>query len=286
MGAYESAFYGGEISHTPSDNYLHIHSCGYYKELALADTKGVFRENGFSDYQLIYILSGSMRFLVCGETKILSEGDVFVYPPNAPQKYKCVSEPGVSYVWVHFSGTAAREILNAASIAENEVYHAQVDEEAYSFINAMAQEMKIRRQGSEMRTNGIFLELLALLSRKGENERSTEKKYSKIMPALKDMEEGARRRTNEEYAALCGLDVYYFIHLFKEVTKTSPIKYVSDALIRRAEGLLTDTNMEISDIARFLGYESPSYFSKRFKEHYKRTPTEHRMLKTNENERK
>lgn len=277
MKAYESAFYGGRISHEPTDKYLHINSCGYFKELGFSETTGVYREHGFPDYQIIYILSGSMRFLINGETKILSEGDIFVYPPNTVQKYKCVSKPGVSYVWVHFCGTAAKEVLSEAKIHENEVLYASPDEEAYALIGAMAEEMKIKRAGSEAGTNGMFLELLALLSRNMKNARPSEKKYSRILPALRDMENGTGKRSNKEYAELCGLTEYYFIHLFKEVTHVSPIKYISDVLIKKSECLLTDTDMEISDIAAFLGYESPSYFSKRFREYYGHTPTEHRL---------
>ncbi len=279
MKAYECAFYGGKISHEPTDKYLHINSCGYFRGLEFSETMGVYREHGFPDYQIIYILSGSMRFLISGETKILSEGDIIVYPPNVVQKYKCVSKPGVSYVWVHFCGKAAREVLSEAGVSENEVQYAAPDTEAYSLIGAMAQEMKIKRAGSEAGANGLFLEFLALLSRNMKSVRPEERKYSRILPALRDMENETRRRSNKEYAELCGLTECYFIHLFKEVTHVSPIKYISDMLIKKSECLITDTDMEISDIAAFLGYESPSYFSKRFREYYGHTPSEHRAYR-------
>ena len=115
------------------------------------------------------------------------------------------------------------------------------------------------------------------MTRELKSDRKSGNRYSRILPALRDMEKNAgTRRSNEEYAKMCGLTPYYFIHLFKEVTGESPVKYISELNMRKAEYLLEDTNMGVADIARLTGFESPSYFTKRFKERFGKTPSEFR----------
>ena len=99
-------WYSSELarpSHKKSERYLHINNCGYYKGIKQGETVGTFRPFGLPDYQIIYLTEGSMSFLVDGLTKILSAGDIIVYPPDMAQKYKSISESGTSYIWVHFT---------------------------------------------------------------------------------------------------------------------------------------------------------------------------------------
>lgn len=279
MGVWLNTFSKNEVSHRKSDKYLHINNCGYYKEINLSEVKnGTFRPDGLPDYQIIYMTQGRMHHLVDGEIEILSAGDIVIYPPNTVQKYKCISGAETSYIWVHFTGKAVEEILSSAGFETDKIYHAEPDNAVYNYVRLMSDEMRFKRKGSELRANSVFLDLLSFLSRGLIAEKSSGKKYSKIIPALRDMEENVKkRRTNEEYAAMCGLDTYYFIHLFKEITGLPPIKYISEINLRKALCILSDTDLEISKISEMLGFESASYFTRRFKNMYGITPSEYRI---------
>lgn len=273
-------WYSSEVarpSHKKSDRYLHINNCGFYKGIRQGETVGTFRPFGLPDYQIIYLIEGSMSFLVDGLTKILSAGDIIIYPPDTAQKYKSISESGASYIWVHFTGFAAEDMILSSGLTAGKIYSAWPNQSVYSMIMKMGDELRIKRTGSETRANGLFLELLSFLARELKSDRKSGNRYSRILPALRDMEKNAgARRSNEEYAKMCGLTPYYFIHLFKEVTGESPVKYISELNMRKAEYLLEDTNRGVADIARLTGFESPSYFTKRFKERFGKTPSEFR----------
>ena len=273
-------WYSSELlrpSHKKSERYLHINNCGYYKGIKQGETVGTFRPFGLPDYQIIYLTEGSMSFLLDGITKILSAGDIIIYPPDTAQKYRSISESGASYIWVHFTGFAAEDIISSSGLIPGKIYSAWPNQSVYSTIMKMGDELRIKRTGSETRANGLFLELLSFLTRELKSDRKSGNRYSRILPALRDMEKNAgTRRSNEEYAKMCGLTPYYFIHLFKEVTGESPVKYISELNMRKAEYLLEDTNMGVADIARLTGFESPSYFTKRFKERFGKTPSEFR----------
>lgn len=273
-------WYSSELarpSHKKSERYLHINNCGYYKGIKQGETVGTFRPFGLPDYQIIYLTEGSMSFLVDGITKILSAGDIIIYPPDTAQKYKSISESGASYIWIHFTGFAAEDMILSSGLTAGKIYSAWPNQSVYSMIMKMGDELRIKRTGSETRANGLFLELLSFLARELKSDRKSGNRYSRILPALRDMEKNAgARRSNEEYAKMCGLTPYYFIHLFKEVTGESPVKYISELNMRKAEYLLENTNMGVADIARLTGFESPSYFTKRFKERFGKTPSEFR----------
>ena len=215
-------WYSSELarpSHKKSERYLHINNCGYYKGIKQGETVGTFRPFGLPDYQIIYLTEGSMSFLVDGITKILSAGDIIIYPPDTAQKYKSISESGASYIWVHFTGFAAEDMILSSGLTAGKIYSAWPNQSVYSMIMKMGDELRIKRTGSETRANGLFLELLSFLARELKSDRKSGNRYSRILPALRDMEKNAgARRSNEEYAKMCGLTPYYFIHLFKEVT--------------------------------------------------------------------
>jgi signal transduction histidine kinase/DNA-binding response OmpR family regulator len=67
-------------------------------------------------------------------------------------------------------------------------------------------------------------------------------------------------------------------YLYKKLTKITgktPIEFIRIMRIKRAQQLLQESQMSISEIAYMLGYNSPKIFTKHFKEGYKMTPSEY-----------
>jgi transcriptional regulator GlxA family with amidase domain len=67
-----------------------------------------------------------------------------------------------------------------------------------------------------------------------------------------------------------------FRRLFTKYTGLPPLQYHTQLRIRRAEILLSTTNMPIKEISAELGFESSYYFSRIFKEKTKITPAKYR----------
>lgn len=65
---------------------------------------------------------------------------------------------------------------------------------------------------------------------------------------------------------------------FKESLGERPMEYLSNWRLYEASRLLRTTDEPISTIARVVGYASPSYFSRKFRERYGHTPAEHRTM--------
>ena len=79
-----------------------------------------------------------------------------------------------------------------------------------------------------------------------------------------------------EAAEYANTSLCYFSKLFKRMTGTNFITYVTDSRIEMAKRMLVDTEMPIINIAYELSYNETNYFSKAFKKKVGVTPSEYR----------
>ena len=80
--------------------------------------------------------------------------------------------------------------------------------------------------------------------------------------------------TIQQVADQMGVSYSNFRKLFKEHTGISPAIYQQDLRLQRAKELLSTTAMSIKEIAYRLNFESPDYFSAKFKIKTGRRPSE------------
>ena len=73
---------------------------------------------------------------------------------------------------------------------------------------------------------------------------------------------------------------YYLCHYFKENTGMTLIDYVNIRRIAMAKALLADAQISVADIAEQCGYNSSSYFGKKFREVVGMSPSEYRRIKS------
>jgi two-component system response regulator YesN len=68
----------------------------------------------------------------------------------------------------------------------------------------------------------------------------------------------------------------YFSKLYKHITGENFVRYVAKCKLKRGRELLNDDSLKINEIAKMVGYWSPSYFIREFKNMYGITPAEYR----------
>lgn len=114
---------------------------------------------------------------------------------------------------------------------------------------------------------------------------SLEKSIQQATPYVSDTVQSIQRYIQEHYAediSLQALANQFFLHpnylsqLFTEKTGRNFIDYLTQVRMEKAQGLLRDTGLRVYDISQMVGYESPKYFSKVFKEVTGCTPKEYR----------
>jgi transcriptional regulator GlxA family with amidase domain len=86
----------------------------------------------------------------------------------------------------------------------------------------------------------------------------------------------ASRFTLEGLAKEADMNANYFTRAFKKLFRKSPKEYMIQTRIDHAAYLLRNTNMQIKQIAKHLGYEDPAAFSKQFGNEMKESPVGYR----------
>ena len=75
-------------------------------------------------------------------------------------------------------------------------------------------------------------------------------------------------------AGRLGLGRSQFYRKIKALTNYSPVELVRKMRLKAARDLLTATERSVSEIAYGVGFSSPAYFSRCFKEAYGESPSE------------
>jgi transcriptional regulator GlxA family with amidase domain len=76
---------------------------------------------------------------------------------------------------------------------------------------------------------------------------------------------------------IAGMSRTSFCTVFKEVTGTTPMTYITNWRILNAKELLSATNKSVGEIAYDVGYQSEAAFNRVFKKHVFQTPLKYRQ---------
>lgn len=251
------------------------HADGYYFDI---DKGRVLNE-----YQLLYITEGEGVFNSAHAKDIpLKAGDLFLLFPGEWHSYHPTSKHGWKSYWIGFKGKNVDDRVKVGFLSvEKPIYHVgfsadiiRLYEEAYKRAQEEAPYLQQILAGIVNHLVGLMYAL----------ERSMElsKDHTRV-----DMINLARLRIREslevdltiqQIAEDLGVSYSNFRKLFKEFTGISPALYQQDLRLQRAKELLATTTLSIKEIAYRLRFESPDYFSSKFKIKTGKKPSEFRNM--------
>lgn len=81
----------------------------------------------------------------------------------------------------------------------------------------------------------------------------------------------------ESLASEMGFERTQLYRKLKAITNYSPVELMRNLRLKKAKSLLTTTEKSISEICYEVGFSTPAYFTKCFKDHYGKTPSEFRQ---------
>ena len=251
------------------------HADGYYFDI---DKGRVLNE-----YQLLYITEGEGIFNSAHAKDIpLKAGDLFLLFPGEWHTYHPTGKNGWKSYWIGFKGKNVDDRVKAGFLSvDKPIYHVgfsadiiRLYEEAYKRAQEEAPYLQQILAGIVNHLVGLMYAL----------ERSMElsKDHTRV-----DMINLARLRIREslevdltiqQIAEDLGVSYSNFRKLFKEFTGISPALYQQDLRLQRAKELLATTTLSIKEIAYRLRFESPDYFSSKFKIKTGKKPSEFRNM--------
>ena len=248
-----------------SDKYITVNSFGYYKNTEKKIE--TLREHGRGDYQIIYIDKGNAIFEIDNQQIPIKSGNIILYKPGEKQKYYL--DPNSDYYWVHFAGTGVWELLKELNLTKS-IFETGDFFGFKEIFGKMIKDNSVDDIATKTLLSAHLTTILSLTSRKIYTEDSIIHKVTEIMQT-----DFANNYTNEDYAKICRLSLYHFIRRFKKETGFTPLQYKTKIIIEKATNLLSNTNLNITEIAQILGFEDSLYFSRVFKKEMGIAPREY-----------
>lgn len=258
----------------PDESYpTRGHGDGYYFDIE--------RGRILDEYQMLYLVEGEGVFSSRHVKNVsIKAGDIFLLFPGEWHTYHPLQGRAWKSYWIGYKGRNMddRMKFNFLSL-DKPVYHVGFSNDIVYLYDSAIKTAKEETVYCQQILAGIVNNLLGLmyslerkmeLSRKGGYEDMINKARLRIREGVET------KITVQEIASGLGSSYSNFRKLFKEYTGLSPAFYQQDLKLQRAKELLSTTDMSIKEIAYRLNFDSPDYFSSKFKAKIGCKPSEYR----------
>ncbi len=258
---------------------LIVTSCGTYK-LYTRPRLPTWRPRGRVDFQLLYIAAGKAHFHFGDEEKIVPAGHMVLYRPKEPQKYEYYGVDQTEVYWVHFTGNNVTNLLRSYGITDDlKIFYCGSGLEYQTLFRAMIYELQMCKDSYPEMLEMYLRQIFIKLQRYFKTSLKTDNFH-----AAEEIDK-ATAYFNEHYSEPISIDAYaaehhfstsWFIRNFKLYTGSTPMQYILSKRIYNAEALLQNTQYNVTEIARIVGYDNPLYFSRIFRKAKGLSPSEYR----------
>ncbi len=275
---YRQAYYidigAGDINRSVTDRFAAINCAGCHMSRSSFTS---YNPTGREDFYLQYLVEGELDI---SNGKTMRPGDAILYFPHTPYFYHAATDD-ISYYWVHFSGSAAEEIVSECGFENATLISPGQSEELFDSFEAIFQDFIVRGSLFELSLAQKLIKLLHKLALLCKNDADDDPAASRngrlIAQVIATMHRSySRDLTIRELAQSVYISEGYLRAIFKEKLGVSPKKYLTSIRISAAKQLLTQTTMTIEQIAQEVGVGDPLYFSQLFHQNVGRSPSEYR----------
>lgn len=220
-----------------------------------------------SFYLIHFILEGKGEFTVNNLTYHLKKGQGFLIEPDYQVTYISDKTNPWTYVWVGFSGREAGEMLHSIGLTqENPIFTCEQGDKLKKYVFDMLAHNYSNRADTYRLTGMLYL-FLSVIAEAQKNRIETPSGNTYVNHAISYIQNHYSIPVSvEEISDYVGINRSYLSSLFKEYTGMSPVKYLQNFRITRAQHMLTVTDISVESIALSCGYQSAEAFHKIFRQ--------------------
>lgn len=225
---------------------------------------------------LHFVFKGKGRLVLGGNEYHIHAHQAFLIPEDSKAFYQADEEDPWEYAWLHIGGPKHLSILKEAGLDSNNPVFTptacadEIENLVYDIINHYDREYYCI--GSIYR---LFDYLIKYSKDKADNTVNNSLLYVKNVISYIQLKY-SEPVTIETIAFSCGLNRSYLTRLFKNATGYSLQEYLIVYRMKMACKILTETTYNIQSVAALVGYNDAFNFTKAFKKHTGKSPTEYR----------
>ena len=229
------------------------------------------RPAGSASWHLFYTLQGKGEMIVKGSKQTLTAGNLMILRAGEPHKYYPLCEKWETR-WILFSGKEIDSLMETLGITAStlvSVYDA-------AFLEKRFYELyDVCKQNFEPVTVSYLLYALICQVSLWKKEQSMQPLCDIICKATRyiqfHFDEPITLADLTEYTKVSG---QYLCRLFQKYYSMRPFAYINKMRLEKAQNLLMEGKLSVSEIARQCCFESSSYFAKKFKEQFGVSPSQ------------
>lgn len=228
---------------------------------------------------LIYCNSRPVR-VGPGELIVINSNDLHYGENLSPHLVYYVVEFDLSFL--HSSQIDLCQTKYVIPLVQNRIlFSNQIarNDELLGEIRRLIDEYYREEFGYELAVKAYIYRILVLLLRFygeqtiSEAEKDRQRKVlNRLRPILEYVDGHYTEKLSLEHlSSMANMSPHYFCRLFKNLTGKSPTEYITYLRLKKAETLLRESDLNITEIAMAVGYNDSNYFSRLFKK-YKQVP--------------
>jgi AraC-like DNA-binding protein len=254
--------------------------------------------------ELGYMYSGSITHSIGGVTHTLEKGQIYILDSDTPHKIGYAGEEDLLIAFImqksffvdsffnrfSVSSMLSQFLINAISHQSNHdnyiTFHSEYSYRIQYIMNELMMEhIEPSSNSYDIINSLISLLFLELVNIYEQNPGVHNLKLSKsnIIPILKYIETNFKICNLKNTAECFNLNPNYLTTLLKYTTGHSFKSLVQQQRLSYITNLLINTNQSIEEIAHNAGYETTTYFYRKFKDAYGCSPNEYRNRDNNKN---
>lgn len=249
------------------------------------DQEDISRPNGFLHYQWIQSNSGSGELIIDGNLYQVSENQGMLLLPNTAHEYHSVTILW-EVDWIIFGGVFVENFFKSTvGINKSAVYSISQPNLILSKIRRVFENEQLKGAFKSLESSRIAYDIMIDILKLSTNQDNSNnvKQYKRIKPLLNFIEENYNKElTLNTLSDVAGITPQHLCSLFKKITGHRIFEYINLLRIKKSkEMILERKDMQIKEIARFVGFNDMSYFGVIFKRIEHMSPNEFRKLHVN-----
>lgn len=243
------------------------------------------RRNGTRDWLIAFTVAGSGIYRSGGEVVHTKPGDVTLLDPGVPHDYATAPGDHWEFFWTHFVprpqwrpwlqlplGPGGLRLLTISSLANR-------TRMADAFGRLVADAVTVptyEALAGEMALNALEeVLLLCAVETAGTRLQRLDPRIRHVLTLMASDLTGVQ--PVDALAAQVALSPSRLAHLFKAEVGTSVLETHLEMRLHQAARLLAYTTQGVAQISRSVGFHSPYYFSRQFRQRHGMSPSQYRV---------
>ena len=227
----------------------------------------VHRPQGSGDYLLAYFLT-PMHISKENDIAVAMPGGTIIFEPGKEQDFSALREFKVSYV--HFS--VRPEEMESFRLPMMEVFYPEEEGLVNQYIKEINQEFNTRDFLFEYEMDSVLRNLFVRLSRTIHKRLIEEQNNTSLYNLFCQARFMMLSNCEKEWAStnmpeMVSLKRSQFYKYYTEFFGISPMADLNRARIEKAKMMLTNQDVNVTEVAAAVGYSSIHHFSRTFKDH-------------------